>query len=81
MVIYDNTFCSDVYNWNSINVKKSSIIKIRLDAKEKQKEQDSIVKLSGLMFIAGFIVAGCGVQFTWYVLPRSVVFVAAIVFL
>lgn len=40
-----------------------------------------MVKLSGLMFMAGFIVAGLGVRFGWYALPRGVVIGAAIVFL
>lgn len=33
------------------------------------------------MFLAGFIVAGLGVRFDWYMLPRGAVFAAAIVFL
>ena len=47
--------------------KNPDLLKSRLDAKEKQKEQNLVVKLSGLMFIAGFIVSGLGVRFGWYV--------------
>ncbi len=61
--------------------KNPHLLKSRLQAKEKQKEQNLVVKLSGLMFLAGFIVAGLGVRFNWYMLPKSVVIVASIVFL
>ncbi len=62
-------------------LKNPALLQSRLDAKEKQKEQDLVVKLSGLMFLAGFVVAGLGVRFGWYTLPRPVVICAAVVFL
>ena len=61
--------------------KNPDLLKSRLQAKEKQKEQNLVVKLSGLMFLAGFVVAGLGVRFEWFLLPKSVVIVASIVFL
>ena len=61
--------------------KNPTLLKSRLDAKEKQKEQSLVVKLSGLMFLAGFIVAGLGVRFNWYILPTPVVIVATVLFL
>ena len=61
--------------------KNPKLLQSRLDAKEKQKEQDLVVKLSGLMFLTGFIVAGLGVRFGWYTLPKPVVIASAIVFL
>ena len=39
------------------------------------------MRLSGLMFLAGFIAAGLGFRFGWYTLPRSVVIGASILFL
>lgn len=62
-------------------LKNPDLLKSRLSAKEKQKEQSLVVKLSGLMFLAGFIVAGFGVRFGWYTLPKTAVIVAAGVFL
>ena len=44
-------------------IKNPALLKSRLDAKEKQNDQSTIVKLSGLMFLAGFIVAGLGFRF------------------
>ena len=60
--------------------KDPNLLKSRLDAKEKQKDQSLVVKLSGLMFLAGFIVAGFGIRFEWYVLPMGVSVGAAVIF-
>ena len=62
-------------------VKNPELLKSRLDAKEKEKDQDLVVKLSGLMFIGGFAVAGLGYRFGWYMLPVGVSIGAAAVFL
>lgn len=61
--------------------KAPELLKSRLTAKEKQKEQSLVVKLSGLMFIAGFILAGLGFRFGWYILPKWVSIAASITFL
>jgi len=61
--------------------KNPELLKSRLDAKEKQKEQSLVVKLSALMFLAGFIVCGLGFRFKWYSLPKGVAIGAAIVFI
>lgn len=61
--------------------KNPNLLKSRLNAKENSKEQSLVVKLSGLMFLVGFIIAGLGVRFHWYVLPVGVVIGAAMVFL
>lgn len=60
--------------------KNPNLLKSRLDAKESQKNQSLVVKLSGLMFLVGFIVSGLGVRFGWYALPRGVAIGAAVVF-
>lgn len=62
-------------------VKNPELLKKRLNAKEEQKEQNLVVKLSGLMFLAGFIVAGLDFRFGWLVLPKWMPFVAAGLFL
>ena len=61
--------------------KNPNLLKSRLNAKENSQEQSLVVKLSGLMFLTGFVVAGFGVRFQWYVLPIGVAFGAAAVFL
>lgn len=62
-------------------IKNPDLLKSRLDAKEKQKDQDLVVKLSGLMFLVGFIIAGLGYRFKWHTLPKTIVIIATILFL
>lgn len=62
-------------------VKSPELLKRRLDAKEKQKDQGSLIKLSGLMFIVGFVLAGLNHRFGWYTLPWGVSLGGAVVFL
>lgn len=61
--------------------KNPELLKKRLDAKEKQREQNIVIKLSGLMFLIGFIVAGLNYRFAWHILPLWVSIAAAVVFL
>ena len=61
--------------------KNPDLLKKRLNAGEKQKEQTLVVKLSGLMFFSGFIVAGLDFRFNWYTLPKCFVVFATVVFL
>jgi protein-S-isoprenylcysteine O-methyltransferase Ste14 len=62
-------------------VKNPKLLASRLDAKEKQKTQGIVIKLSGLMFIAGFVLAGLDFRFQWLPLPKLVPYISAIVFL
>lgn len=57
------------------------LLRKRLDAKEKESEQKTVVALSGLLFIASFAVAGLNWRFQWWVLPDWAVWVAAGLFL
>ncbi len=61
--------------------KNPDLLKSRLSAKENRKKQSLVVKLSGLMFVLDFIVAGLSFRFDWYILPKGVVIGAAVVFL
>ena len=62
-------------------IKSPNLLRSRLDAKEKQKEQSLVVKLSGLMFIAGFIVAGLDYKYNWIEVPMFVSYIATGFFL
>ena len=61
--------------------KSPEFLKKRLDAKEKQGTQKGVVAFSGLMFIAGFVVAGLDFRFGWSVMPRWVTIAASVLFL
>ena len=62
-------------------IKNPKLLKSRLDVKEKQKEQGLLIKLSGLMFIAGFILAGLDYRYNWLAIPPLVTYIAIGVFL
>jgi len=62
-------------------LKDPALLKKRLDAKESQKEQSLVIKLSGLMFMVGFILPGLGFRFGWYTLPHVVTLIASALFL
>ena len=62
-------------------IKSPDLLKKRLNIKEKQEEQKTVVFLSAIMFIVGFIVAGLNYRYNWIILPNIVVIVASIVFL
>ena len=53
----------------------------RLDAKEKQAAQKGVQSLSGLVFIAGFVLAGLDFRFGWSDVPLPVVIAASVIFL
>ena len=61
--------------------KDPNLLRSRLNAKEQEKEQDLVVKLSGLMFLVGFLLAGLDFRFGWSKLPFAVNRVGAALFL
>ena len=61
--------------------KNPELLKSRLDAREEQSEQKTVIALSGLMFLGAFITAGLNYRFSWIVLPDWVSYAAAAVFL
>ena len=61
--------------------KNPDLLRKRLNAKEEEKEQKTVVALSGLLFIAAFVVAGLNWRFHWCGLPDWAVWVAAVLFL
>ncbi len=65
-----------------VMMKKSpELLKKRLNVREQQDEQKAVIALSGLMFLAAFIVAGLNYRFHWIVLPPWVSYAAAVIFL
>ena len=57
------------------------LLQKRLNAREKEAEQKTVVALSGFLFIAAFVVAGLNWRFGWWLLPNWAVWVAAGLFL
>lgn len=61
--------------------KAPAFLEKRLDAREKQSAQKGVLAFSGLMFIAGFAVAGLDFRFGWSRMPSWVVIAASVLFL
>jgi protein-S-isoprenylcysteine O-methyltransferase Ste14 len=65
-----------------IMMKKSpELLRKRLSAREEQSEQKTVILLSGLMFLAAFVIAGLNYRFGWIPLPGWVSYAGAVIFL
>lgn len=62
-------------------LKNPALLRERLNARETQSEQTLVIRLSGLMFILGFVLAGFNFRFRWIILPNWVSWAAAVAFL
>jgi protein-S-isoprenylcysteine O-methyltransferase Ste14 len=62
-------------------IKSPELLEKRLDAKEKENTQKGVVALSGLLFLAGFIIAGLDYRFGWSHVPTWLVIVASVILL
>lgn len=62
-------------------LKNPDLLRKRLNAKEKESEQSLVIKLSGLMFLLGFAIAGLSFRYQWLMLPNWVSWIAAVAFL
>ena len=61
--------------------KNPDLLRKRLEAREEQMEQKKVIALSGLMFVAAFVLAGLNWRFGWLLLPDWTVWTAAGLFL
>ena len=57
------------------------LLEKRLSVKEKISKQSTLIKLSGLMFVVGFVVAGLDYRFKWFQLPPYVTYIGLGIFL
>ena len=62
-------------------IKAPDLLEKRLSAKESEKTQRGVVAASGVLFVAGFVVAGLDFRYGWSDMPLWVVIVSAIVLL
>ena len=61
--------------------KSPQLLRKRLNAKEKEAEQKTVVAISSGLFITSFVIAGLNWRFGWWVLHDWMVWIAAILFL
>lgn len=62
-------------------VKSPKLLKRRLNAKEEENKQKIVLLLSGIMFLAAFVIAGLNFRFGWFKLPQIAIIMASIIFL
>lgn len=62
-------------------IKAPDLLRKRLDVKEKQKEQKGIVALSGIGFVAGFVISALDFRFGWSNVPMWLTLTASVLFL
>lgn len=62
-------------------LKAPELLEKRLNVKEKENAQKGVVAISGLLFFAGFVVAGLDYRFGWSSVPAWVVVTASAVLL
>ena len=76
-ILFIPMFCAGLV----MMAKSPDLLRERLDVKEEQAEQKTVIRLSGLMFLAAFVLAGLNFRFQWIPLPRAVSWIAAAIFL
>jgi len=62
-------------------IKAPDLLEKRLNAKEQENTQKAVVGLSGLLFIASFVVAGLDYRYGWSDIPTWGVTVASVILL
>jgi len=62
-------------------VRNPQLLQKRLSTKEKLGEQQLVIRLSALMFIIGFVLAGLDYRFSWTKLPDWVSYLFAVLYL
>ena len=61
-------------------IKNPELLRKRINSKEKLNSQNLLIKLSALMFVFGFVVAGLDFRFSWSDVPQIVVIAATFIF-
>ena len=61
--------------------KSPDLLRRRLNAKEEEDEQKTVILISGIIFLVAFILAGLNFRFGWFKLPTMVIIIASIIFL
>lgn len=62
-------------------IRNPALLEKRLDAREKETEQKTVIALSGLMFLLAFVLAGLNYRFGWLPMPAWAVWTGVAFFL
>lgn len=72
---------TDVFAGTLMYIKAPDLLRSRLKAKETQSDQKDVIRYSGVMFLATFILAGLNYRFQWTTMPETIVWIGVAVFL
>ena len=61
--------------------KSPNLLRRRLNAKESEDEQKTVILVSGIIFLLAFILAGLNFRFGWFKLPTIIIIIASVIFL
>ena len=61
--------------------KSPDLLRRRLNAKESEDEQKTVILVSGIIFLLAFILAGLNFRFGWFKLPTIIIIIASVIFL
>ena len=61
--------------------KSPDLLRRRLNAKEEEDEQKTVILISGIIFLLTFILAGLNFRFGWFKLPTVVIIITSVIFL
>lgn len=61
--------------------KSPDLLRRRLNAKEEEDEQKTVILVSGIIFLLAFILAGLNFRLGWFKLPTLVIMIASVTFL
>ena len=70
-------FCAGV----AMMLRDPALLEKRLNAKERESDQQDVIRKSGVLFIVSFVLAGLNFRFGWLSLPRWVAWAASVLFL
>ena len=59
--------------------KNPDLLEKRLNGKEKEQQQKTVIKLSIILFIAGFILSGLDFKYGWSSLPMKSIVVGSVI--
>lgn len=76
-ILFVPMFCAGIV----MMIKSPELLRKRLNAKEKEKEQKAVLLFSALMFIGAFAAAGISYRFSFLMLPFWASCAAAVLFL
>lgn len=62
-------------------IKAPDLLRKRLKMKEKSKEQEHVIVLSVMIFVASFVLSGLNYKYSWIIMPKCISIISSSIFL